>query len=120
MGKEVTVYFILLLTFTIGSIYNFRIRKQSIYPVRPTKPRVIIMILSPLIFLSILYYINENFWGNYVLAILASVFIISAIVGEGIHEEGIYYHSSGINFLFAKLVKWEDIRDMELDIRNKS
>lgn len=98
MVKEVTVYFILLLTFTIGSIYNFRIRKQSIYPVRPTKPRVIIMILSPLIFVSIPYFINENSWGNYILSILGGVFIISQIIGVGIHEKGIYYHSIGINF----------------------
>lgn len=100
-------------------LYNLKIWKQSIFSVKLTKVRAIISIILPLLFIGIPYFTGENSLKNYVLAVLASLFIISAMVGEGIHERGIYYHPSGINFLFAKLVKWEEIKDIELDI-NKS
>ncbi|MBU5311546.1 hypothetical protein KQI38_05860 [Tissierella carlieri] len=58
-----------------------------------------------MLFIGIPYFTGENSLKNYALAVLASLFIISAMVGEGIHERGIHYHPSGINFLFAKLVK---------------
>jgi len=119
LNKQLAVYLILLLVFIVGSIYNFRIRKQCVYSIKLTKSRLIILIIIPLIFLSIAYYIGRNSWNNYILAISAGIFVISAGVGEGIHERGIYYHPPGI-ILLAKLAKWEDIRDSELDInKNK-
>lgn len=115
MDNQLVIYLILLLTFIVGSIYNFRIRKQCIYSIKLTKSRHIVLLIIPLIFLIIVYYIGRNSWDNYILAVSASIFVISAGLGEGIHERGIYYHPPGI-ILLAKLAKWEDIRDSELDI----
>ncbi|MBC8590050.1 hypothetical protein [Wansuia hejianensis] len=112
MKNQIAVYFLLLLIFVSGSIYNFRIRRQCIYRVRLTKPRIIILIIASLIFCAIAY-IGGNLWENYLIAISASVFIISGVVGEGIHEKGIYYqYGRGI---LVRLARWKDIKDIKID-----
>ena len=112
MEDQILVYFILLIAFISGSIYNFRIRKQCIYPVKFTKPRIIILIIMSLVFCGIAY-IGGNLWRNCLLAILAILFVISGIVGEGIQERGIYY-SLGRGPLL-RLAKWEEIKEIKID-----
>lgn len=103
----------MLLSFVLGSIYNLRIRKQCIYRVRLTKPRTIVLIIISLAFCSIAY-IGGNTWDNYTIAVSASVFIISGVVGEGIHERGIYYqYGRGV---LVRLAKWKDIKDIKINI----
>lgn len=114
MGKEVILYWVLLLFFTSISFYNFKIRKECIYPVKLTKPRAILILIIPLIFLGLTYSVGHESWLKYLLAVSASLLIISRVVGEGIHEEGIYYHSG--RRILATLAKWEDIKDIEIDI----
>lgn len=114
MKKEVIVYWTLSVFFISISFYNFRIRKQCIYPVKLTKPRAILIIIIPLIFLCIAYNVGYNSWLKYLLAISASILIISRVIGEGIHEKGIYYHSG--KRIIATLAKWEDIKDIEIDM----
>ena len=114
MKKEVIVYWVLFLFFTSISFYNFKIRKECIYPVKLTKPRAILILIIPLIFLGLTYSVGHKSWLKYLLAVSASLLIISRVVGEGIHEEGIYYHSGGR--ILATLAKWEDIKDIEIDI----
>lgn len=114
MGKEVILYWVLLLFFTSISFYNFKIRKECIYPVKLTKPRAILILIIPLIFLGLTYSVGHKSWLKYLLAVSASLLIISRVVGEGIHEEGIYYHSG--RRILATLAKWEDIKDIEIDI----
>ena len=114
MGNEIILYWVLLLFFTSVSFYNFRIRSQCIYAVRITKPRAILILITPLVFLGMAYSVGDKSWLKYLLAISASLLIISRVVGEGIHEKGIYYHSG--NRIIATLVKWEDIKDVEIDM----
>ncbi|MPW25505.1 hypothetical protein GC105_06860 [Alkalibaculum sp. M08DMB] len=119
MSKEIAVYVLFFLTFIFGSIYHFSIRRQCIYPVRLTKPRIILSTISPFIFCFIAY-IGGNLWSHYILALLAAVFIISGVVGEGIHKKGIYYRPMGHAALLIRLAKWEDIKDIKIDInKNK-
>lgn len=114
MDYQVAVYWILLLFFVSVSFYNFRIRKQCIYPVKITKPRIALIIITPLIFCSMAYYVGDNYWLNYLLAISAGILIISRVIGEGIHEKGIYYHAG--TRIVATLAKWEDIKDIDIDM----
>ncbi|MCC5911721.1 MAG: hypothetical protein JJT76_14950 [Clostridiaceae bacterium] len=116
MGEQIAVYALLLLAFVFGSVYHFRIRKQCIHSVRLTKPRILISIITPFIF-CIIAYAGGNLWYYYVLSLAAAVFIISGVVGEGIHEKGIYYGRIGLRI---RLAKWEDIKDIKIDInKNK-
>ena len=117
MGNQMIIYFILLISFISGSIYNFRIRKQCIYPVKLTKPRIIILIITFLVLCGIAY-TGGNLWQNYLLVISAILFLISRVVGEGIHERGIYY-SPGRGLLM-RLAKWEEIKEIKINIaKNK-
>lgn len=118
MDNQIMLYWILLLFFVSISLYNFIIRKQCIYPVKLTKPRAVLSIIIPLVFLAMAYYLGENSRDNYLLAISASTLLISRIVGEGIHEKGIYYHKG--KRIVATLAKWEDIKDVKIDFnKNK-
>lgn len=93
MGNQVVVYLLLFLFFTSVSFYNFIIRKQCIFPVKLTKPRAILILIIPLIFFGLAYNVGDKSWLKYILVVSASLLIISRVVGEGIHEKGIYYHS---------------------------
>ena len=116
--------FIIFLLFTFIfiaiSIYQFRIRKICIYSVKLTKPRVVLLIAVPLIFLGLAYYVGDKSWENYLLAISASLFIISGILGEGISKKGIYFRPTGATMMIIRLAKWEDIKDIKInDDKNK-
>ncbi|RBP57398.1 hypothetical protein DES36_13011 [Alkalibaculum bacchi] len=113
MIEQMVVYGLLIITFILVSMYNFKIRYECIYPVRLTKPRIIISIIIPFIFCFIAY-IGGNLWHYYILALVAAICIISSIVGEGIHEKGIYYYPG--KRLIATLAKWEDIKDIKVDM----
>lgn len=111
MGEKI-LFILLLLLFIGGSVYNFKVRLDCAYPVRITKPRLILIIIIPLVFFVIAY-VGGNTLSNYLLVMAASLLLISAIVGEGIHEKGIYYYSG--KRLLAKLAKWEDLKEIETD-----
>lgn len=113
MGEKIAVFGFLLIAFIFGSIYHFKIRQECTFPVRLTKPRIIISTTIPFIFCFIAY-IGGNLWYNYILALVAAVFVISGIVGEGIHEKGIYYRGVGL----IRLAKWKDIQDIKIDTTN--
>lgn len=115
MNKQVVIYCILSIIFIAGSIYNFKIRKQCIYPTRLTKPRCIIILIIPLIFLSMTYFISDGRLANYILVVLGSIFVISPVLAEGISEKGIYHLSLGTKSTFVRLAKWEDIKDFKLN-----
>ncbi|WP_440895723.1 hypothetical protein ACS127_14400 [Amphibacillus sp. Q70] len=121
METQVAIYGLLLFALFISiSVHNFRVRIQCIYPVTVTKTGVIIIIVVSLVFLSIAYYVDSSFvqpWLRYLLSISASFLVISRVVGEGIHERGIYYYPG--RRIIATLVKWEDIENIEMD-RNKN
>lgn len=116
MDNQIVIYWILLLFFTSVSLYNFIIRKQCIYTVKLTKTRSVLLVIIPLVFLGMAYYVGENSWYKYLLAISASTLLVSQIVGEGIHKKGIYYHRG--QRIIASLTKWEDIKDIKIDINN--
>ena len=90
LDKQILVYLILLISFTVGSIYNLKIRKECIYNIKIKKLMIIILAISTLILLVIAY-IAGNTWDNYLLSLVASVFLISGVISGGIHEKGIYY-----------------------------
>ena len=115
MGKQTLIYIILSLTFIAGSIYNFKIQKQCIYPTRLTKPRFIIVLIIPLIFLSIVYFASDGRLANYILAALGSIFVISPVLAEGISEKGIYHLAPSTKPIFVRLAKWEDIKYFKLN-----
>lgn len=115
MGKQIAVYLILLLIFTCGSIYNFTIRKQCTYPIRLMRSRAIIILIASVIFLGMAYFVSDGSWYNYILAILASIFITSSILGEGVHRKGIYFYPIGKKSFFSRLAKWQDVKDVKLD-----
>ena len=117
MGVKAVTYGLLLVAFIFGSIYHFKIRKECIYLVKLTKVRIVISIIIPLIF-CIIAYIGGDQWHYYILSLAAAVFLISGIVGEGIHEKGIYYRGSGSVTLLILLAKWDDIKDIKIDINN--
>ncbi len=114
MSGKIAVYGLLLLAFILGSIYHLKIRKECIYTVRLTRPRIIISTIAPLIF-GFIAYIGGNLWYYYILALIATIFVISGVVGEGIHEKGIYYRGTRGLIILAK---WEDIEDIKIDTNN--
>ena len=112
MDNQILIYLLLLLSFTSGSVYNFRKRKQCNYNVRIRKSMIIILIFSTLTFFSITY-IAGNTWYNYILSLSASIFLISGTLSQGFNKRGIYYlYGRGI---LVRLAKWEDIKDIKLD-----
>ncbi len=120
MDKQTAIYTILLLIFAGSSIYNFKIRKQCIYSAKLTKPRFIIVLVIPMVFLGLAYFVSDGSWRDYIIAILAGLFVISSMMGEGINEKGIYYTSSGTGTRFVRLAKWEDLEDINLNLnKNK-
>lgn len=114
MAKQLVIYLILLLSFSAGAIYHYRIRKQCIYSVKLTKPRALIIVITFLIFLAMAYYVGDRHWSKYLIAISASMFITSGVLGEGISQRGIYYRPLGTRRLMA-LAKWEEIKDIRID-----
>lgn len=116
MENQILKYLLLIILFVAGSIYNFKIRKQCVYRVRLTKPKVITLIVISLVF-CVIAYISGNLWENYILIFSGITFIISGVLAEGIHKDGIYYlYGRGI---LVKLAKWEDIEDVEIDINQQ-
>ncbi|QZN88063.1 hypothetical protein K5X77_06125 [Vagococcus lutrae] len=78
---------------------------------------VVIIIILPLFFCFIAY-LAGNQWYYYIVGLAAAIFLISHLVGAGIHKKGIYYHSTGIGNIITKLAKWEDIKDLKFDRKN--
>lgn len=115
MEGQLTAFLLLIFVFSAGSIYHFRIRKQCIYPVKLTKPRVILLIIISLVFLAMAYYLGGNSWDKYLLAISASLFIISGVLGQGVSEKGIYYRPLGAASLIIRLAKWECIKNIKIN-----
>ncbi len=77
---------------------------------------IIILMFSALTLFTITY-IAGNTWYNYILALSASIFLISGTLSQGFNEKGIYYlYGRGI---LVRLAKWEDIKDIKID-RNKN
>ena len=120
MKDKLGVFLILILAFSVGTIYNFGIRIKCIYPVKLTKPRAGLLAITPIVFLAMAYYIGENSWDNYLLAASGSLFLVSGILGEGISKRGIYYRPLGTGSQIMRLAKWEDIKDVKINInKNK-
>lgn len=104
---DILVYLILLGSFTAGFLFNLNRRKQCVYSVRLTKIRAIILIVSALVFFSMVCYFGENLWTNYLLATAASLFLLSGVLAEGIHDKGILYlQGRGL----PPIIKWESIK----------
>lgn len=74
---------------------------------------MIIIIIAPLIFIFIAY-ASGNTWYHYLLSLSGAIYIISSIVGQGIHKKGIYCLPFGRRTIFP-LVKWEDIKGVSVD-----
>jgi len=108
---------LLLIAFIWGSVYHFNIRKECIYPIKISKPTVIIIIILPLLF-SFIAYVAGNQWYYYIVGLAAAIFLISHLVGAGIHKKGIYYHGTGIGNFVTKLARWEDMSDLKFDRTN--
>lgn len=117
MKEENIVYIIFSLVFIAGSIYSYKKRKECIYSIKQTKPRRIIRAIIPIVFLVMAYFVGSGSFYDYILAILASVFLIFSILSGGIHEDGIYHHNVGVRILIPRLAKWEDIKDVKLDVK---
>lgn len=115
IDKQTLIYLILSIIFIIGIYYNFKIRKQCTYSTRLTKPRLIIILIIPLIFLSVAYFASDGRLASYILAVLGSIFVISPVLAEGINEKGIYCPALGTKSMFVRLAKWEDIDDFKLN-----
>ena len=111
MTETIILYVIILLLFIVGSIYNFRIRIKCLYPDKMTKKNLVIIIITPLIFLA---YFGGNLWYHYILSLSAAIYLVSSVVGQGIHEKGIYSVSVG-RFSIFRLTKWEDIEGINVD-----
>lgn len=112
MNNQILIYFLLLLCFITGSVYNFRKRKQCNYNVRIRRSMVITLIFSTLTFFTITY-IAGNTWYNYILSLSASIFLISGTLSQGFNRKGIYYlYGRGI---LVRLAKWEDIKNIKFD-----
>ena len=116
MNNQILVYFVLLLSFIAGSLYNFIKRNQCNYHAKIRRSMIIILMFSALTLFTITY-IAGNTWYNYILALSASIFLISGTLSQGFNEKGIYYlYGRGI---LVRLAKWEDIKDIKID-RNKN
>ena len=116
MDRQIIIFYILSGVFIGGSIYNFGPNRRWVYLARLTRPRIILILLIPLTFLSLSYFVSDGLWGNYMLAGLGSVFAISPIMGEVINEKGIYYLAHKTKFIFIRLIRWEDIKSFEMDV----
>lgn len=62
------------------------------------------------------YFISDGSWENYLFAVLGSIFLISS-TKEGINEKGVYYYGPGTSSFFVRLAKWEDIKDITLNLK---
>lgn len=117
--REQIFNLLLIFLFTIGSLHNFKMRKECIYNEKITKPMIIVIAIIPLIFLCIAYF-TGNSLKHYIVSISASIFFISGVIGQGINEKGIYYRPIGKASVLIRLAKWEDIDDIKIDInKNK-
>lgn len=116
MNNQTGVFLLLLLSFVGGSIYNFRIRKQCIYNIRLKRSTIITLIIGSIV-INLIAYIGGNTWDNYLFSIAGSLFLISGVTSEGIHERGTYY-SYGRGIL-VRLAKWQEIKDIKFD-KNKN
>lgn len=117
MTEENIVYIIFSLIFIAGTIYNYKKRKECIYPIRQTRPRRIIIGIIPIVFLAMAYFVASGSLYDYILAILASIFLIFSILAGGIHKEGIYHHNVGVRILIPRLARWEDIKDVKINMK---
>ncbi len=116
MNNQLLVYFVLLLSFIAGSLYNFIKRNQCNYHAKIRRSMIIILMFSALTLFTITY-IAGNTWYNYILSLSASIFLISGTLSQGFNRRGIYYlYGRGI---LVRLAKWEDIKDIKID-RNKN
>lgn len=85
------------------------------YPIKLTKPRIGLIVITLLVFIGMAYFVGNGSWSNYLLAILASLFIISTIVSQGISERGIYHLELRVSGQIVRLSKWEEIKDIKID-----
>lgn len=110
---ELTLYIIILLLFITGAIYNFGIRIKCIYPTKLAKINLVTIITTPLIFI-VLAYLGGNLWYHYILSLSGAIYLISSVLGQGIHDKGIYCLPLGRLSIF-RLAKWEDIKGVSID-----
>lgn len=114
MGNGI-IYLLMLCLFITISIFHIRIRKECIYPVRLTKPRIALMIAIPLILLIVPYTASKQ-WHHYLLTIVMGISVGSVFMGEGIGEKGIHYHGHSRSII-ARLARWEDIENIKFDTK---
>lgn len=113
MEKQLLIYLLLFISFTAGSIYNFKKRKECNYKIK-VKKLVTFILVTGTIILLVIAYIGGNTWDNYLLSLVASIFLTSGVISEGIHEKGIYYsYGKGV---LLRLAKWEDIKNIKFEL----
>lgn len=106
--------FIYLLSFLLfaNAIYHFWIRQECIYVAQLTKGMKGIALMIPIIFLGLAYSVGNGLVENMLVALAASLSMISRIVGQGISEKGIYYWTrTGVN----RLARWEAIQKVNIN-----
>lgn len=71
------------------------------------------IIITPIIFI-VLAYFGGNMWYHYILSLSAGSYLVSSMIGQGIHEKGIYSLPFGRGTIL-RLVKWEGIQEIIVD-----
>lgn len=109
--NKIFIYFLSSL-FVIHTVYHFHIRDTLIFKAKLTKGMMVLLVVIPTIFLGLAYSVGNGLMENVVLALVASLFMVSQILGRGIGEAGIYYWS---NYGMNRLAKWEKIEKINFD-----
>lgn len=110
MSKILT--YLVSIVLIINAIYHFHVRQKCIYLAKLTKGMIIVLIIIPVVFLGLAYFVGDGLVENVLVAIAVSLSMIAQITGQGISEEGIYYWTkTGVN----RLARWETIKKVDIN-----
>ncbi|MCW3490386.1 hypothetical protein [Dethiobacter alkaliphilus] len=106
---DILIYLILLGGFTAGSLHNFNRRNHCEYKVKLTKKQKMVILISLIVFLTMMYVIRGN-WQDHILVASATIFLLSGAMAEGIHDKGIstYMGKSHMGGTVFPIIKWEN------------
>lgn len=78
----------ILAIFFLGTWYHMRIYRSCIYHTKLTKSMKVVLFFIPILFIGMAYFVGEKSLYKYPLSLMASLFLMSGPLAEGISEKG--------------------------------
>lgn len=108
---NILVYGILLLGFCAGSAFNFHRRGRCKFLAIVSNSKKVMLIIALGLILGVAF-LGGNMIPHYVLAFAAWVYLFSAVYGEGIYEDGVFYFNGMTLIILTDT--WEQIKKAEI------